>query len=293
MLILLLLGGTTLVAQQLAFEVASIRKSQPITPDLIASGIRIGMKVENDRVDIGFVSLKGLLMYAFEAKDFQISGPEWMSERFDVVAKLPQGSTRAQVPMMLVHLLEERFQMKVHKESKNLPVYVLTQAKSGIRFKESAPAPIKVEEPKTAGVAPTTVKRTTDGDIIQGSSAGALRRTFGPNGIHLEWDRITMQGFADALSDMLGTQVIDNTGLTGTYQLSFDMTTPEAVRAARSRIIDTDPAAAPHDDGEPRASDPGGNIKQSVQQLGLRLEKATAPIDYIVVDHLEKSPTEN
>lgn len=293
-LVLLFMGGVALVAQQPEFEVASIRKSQSITPDLIASGLRIGMKVENGRVDIGFVTMKGLLMYAFEAKEFQIAGPEWMEQRFDIVAKMPEGSTREQVPGMLRRLLEERFQMKVHKESRDQPVYTLTQAKSGIKFKQAAPEPIKVEEPRIAGVGPTTVKRTADGDVTQGSSTGALRRTFGPNGIHLEWDRITLQAFADMLSTMLGTQVIDKTRLTGTYQLGFDMTTPEAVQAAKSRRTETEPVAAPsQDNGESRASDPVGNIIQSVQPLGLRLEKGTAPIDYFVVDHLEKSPTEN
>ena len=292
--ILWLLIGVALFAEEPSFEVASIRKSQPITPELIASGLRIGIKIENGRVDIRSVTITGLLMYAFEVKDFQIAGPEWMEQRFDVVAKMPEGSRPEQVPAMLKRLLEERFHMQVRQELRNQRAYTLTKAKSGIRFRQATSAEIKAQTSEVAGVRPTTIKPTIDGDLIQGGSPGTLRRTFGPNGIRLEWDRITLAEFAETLSTMLGSPVLDKTGLSGEYQLSFEMTTPEAIQAARNRPLGEETrGTASQDKGDISGSDPFGNIRQAVQQMGLRLEKTLAPIDYIIVGHLDKIPAEN
>ena len=91
-------------ATALSFEVASIKPSQEITPALgkavIASGkLHIGMSVDAARVEIGFMSLADLIPIAFAVKPYQVSGPEWMKvQRFDILAKMPDGATKEQVP---------------------------------------------------------------------------------------------------------------------------------------------------------------------------------------------------
>src|SRR5581483_4291216 len=164
-LCVLALGGAMLFSQQPRFEVAAIHQSPPLR----GSSVRIGIKVENGRVDIGFVTLKGLIMYAFAVKDFQVVVPDPMSDRFNIVAAMPKGSTREQAPAMLRTLLIERFHMRVHKEPRERTVYTLVQAQSGIKFKPAAPESVTQDQPKIAGVVPTTVKRTASGDSFQGT----------------------------------------------------------------------------------------------------------------------------
>jgi uncharacterized protein (TIGR03435 family) len=282
------LGGAMLFSQQTQFEVAAIRPSPPLT----ASGVRIGIKVENGRVDIESVTLKGLIMYAFDVKDFQVAGPEPLSERFNIVASMPKGSTKEQAPAMLQALLAERFRMRVHKEPRQRTVYALLQAQPGIKFKAAAPESVEEDQPRVAGVTPTTVKPTASGDSFKGTPNGTLRRTFGPDGIHLEWDATTIGGFAEMLSSILGTTVSDRTGLEGRYQLWFDMRTPDAIQAAKEAAAQSGSTASSGDGGFV-AMDAETNAMQGVKALGLRLEKEKVLTDYIVVDHIERTPTEN
>jgi uncharacterized protein (TIGR03435 family) len=101
-----------------------------------------------------------------------------------------------------------------------------------------------------------------------------------------------MGGFAEMLSSILGTTVFDKTGLEGRYQLWFDMTTPEAIQAAKQFAAGRgDPM--PPGDGDVIATDAETNAIQGVRALGLRLGKGKALVDYIVVDHIEKTPAEN
>src|SRR5215470_18005259 len=132
-------------ATALSFEVASIKPSQEITPALgkavIASGkLHIGMSVDAARVEIGFMSLADLIPIAFAVKPYQVSGPEWMKvQRFDILAKMPDGATKEQVPEMLQALLGERFKLKVHRENRDYAVYGLVVGKGGSKLKETPP----------------------------------------------------------------------------------------------------------------------------------------------------------
>jgi len=91
-------------------------------------------------VDYGNVSLKDVLATAYAVKRYQITGPSWLdSERYDITAKLPDGVSRDQVPVMLQALLTDRFKMSIHKESKEEPVYALTVGKNGPKLTKSAP----------------------------------------------------------------------------------------------------------------------------------------------------------
>src|SRR5215831_13750982 len=123
-----------------AFEVASIKPSEPITPAMIASGkLHAGMKTDNARVDIGNFPLMQLICKAYDVKMYQVQGPPWLmsGQRFDIVANMPPGSTKEQVPQMLQALLAERFKLVVHRDSKEQTVYGLVVGKGGIKMKES------------------------------------------------------------------------------------------------------------------------------------------------------------
>lgn len=99
------------------------------------------------------LSLKLYLQMAYSLKNYQISAPDWMtSERWDITAKLPDGSDRKQIPEMLQALLRDRFRIKMHREPKELPVYGLIIGKGGLRLSESLADPTVGSEPSTRSV---------------------------------------------------------------------------------------------------------------------------------------------
>lgn len=115
----ILLGATVGVAQnptRPGFEVASVRPSPAGGPP---QGVMAGLRIDGAQVRTTFLTLKDYIGMAYRLKLYQISGPDWVgTDRFDVAATLPDGSLPAQVPEMMQTLLEERFQLKFHRESK-------------------------------------------------------------------------------------------------------------------------------------------------------------------------------
>ena len=126
----------------LTFDVASIRPAQLPKPD--AQG-RIFMRgpsggpgtKDPGRINYPYTTLKSILMTAYNVKNYQISGPGWLdSEHFDITATMPPETTREQFQIMLQNLLRDRFQMVIHREKKELPLYSLVVTKAG-KLKES------------------------------------------------------------------------------------------------------------------------------------------------------------
>src|ERR1017187_9580473 len=120
-----------------AFEVASVKPVEP-SPDG-----RVIRRLGGDpgMVDYKNFTLKILLARAYGLKDYEITGPDWLdTEGYDVLAKVPAGVPQDQIPAMLQALLADRFQIKFHKETKTLPVYVLAVAKGGPKLKDTDPA---------------------------------------------------------------------------------------------------------------------------------------------------------
>ena len=303
----LVLAAGAAVGQTATFEVASVKPAAPLDRSQILSGqMHVGMKIDAARVDIGFMSLAELIRVAYRVKPYQISGPDWMaSERFDVLAKLPEGASREQVPEMLQALLAERFKLTVHRESKEHAVYALVVGKNGPKLKESPPdadAPAGGGTPAAADDANPQVRVSGRGEntqvSISGGQIGTAHMSMGPGGtMHLEAPKMNMAAFADTLSRFFDRPVVDLTELKGTYQVALDLSMEDLRNAARSAGLmglgmggGRDGARPPSD----AASDPGGlSIFAAVQQLGLKLEPRKTPLDLIVIDHLEKTPTEN
>lgn len=311
-------AAAILCGQSPAFEVATIKLAPQLTPELIVAGkMRVGMRTDAGRVEFGFMSLKDLIQQAYDVKPFQVSGPDWMTaQRFDVVAKLPEGATKEQVPHMLQALLAERFGLAVRRDSKELPVYALMVGKGGSKLKESPrestpgaeTPPVKPEGGFVVGAGDkqVVVKQSGQGSFVaSGGRDGAVRMTMGGGGtMRMEADRMTMARLAEMLTSMLDRPVVDRTGLSGNYQVALELAMQDMMQAA-SRVGIGAPGLAPRPGAGgtgggagaaaiPAASDPsGGSIFNSVQQLGLKLEKEKAPFETIVVDRLEKNPTDN
>jgi uncharacterized protein (TIGR03435 family) len=227
-------------------------------------------------------------------KRFQISGPSWLeTERFDITAKVPDGTPREQVPLMLQQLLIERFKMAIHKEKKEMPVYALVVGKGGPKLQKSedAPAPPPAG-PDGPGEAAGRGGRGPGG--FPGGGRGMIRLMPGK----MDAKQINLGSFADMLSNMLDRPVIDETKLEGTYDISMDISMEEMGLMRGMRMGPppqhegvagaAGPAAGPAPD-----STPGTSIFTAVQQLGLKLEPRKAPVDLVVIDRSEKVPTEN
>src|SRR5689334_20347923 len=117
---------------KLEFEVASIK---PVSDQTPVDGVQVGLHVDGSQVRYNFLSLKEYIAQAYQVKLYQVSGPDWLAgQRFEIAAKLPDGSKISQVPEMLQNLLADRFALKLHRDSKEFPVYALEVAKSGLKM---------------------------------------------------------------------------------------------------------------------------------------------------------------
>ncbi len=224
------------------FEAASVRPSQPADRGTDSADLP-GRYTATNR------TLRDLIREAWNIRDYQISGPDWLgAERFDIVAKFPLSATEKQLGAMKQSLLTERFGLRVHTETRNLPVYGIVIAKAGIRFH-----PAKPDAPSR--------------NLMNG----------GRGSYDMRATRKTMVDLAEALSYFADRPVEDMTGLTGTYDYTLRWMREDAQASANEagqKVLPTMPIAME-------------------EQLGLRLEPRSAPIDMLVIDHVEKTPTEN
>jgi uncharacterized protein (TIGR03435 family) len=238
--------------------------------------------------------LIGLIAQAYDVKRFQVSGPGWMeSTRFDISAKVPAGTTKEQFRLMLQNLLAERFHMALHREKKDMPMYELVVAKGGPKLQESAPVD---ETPAKDAPPPEPPKMDKEGfPVLPAGRPGGMLMGIGPGGrARLQAMGQTMDEFINMLSNHLDRPVTDGTGLKGKYdfRLSF------AMDMAMGRGMMMGPMPPPPGDGGPAAAapdgDPGPTLFTALQeQLGLRLEAKRGPVEILVIDRMEKTPTEN
>ena len=310
---LLLLAAAAAMAQAPAakpqFEVATIKPAPPLNPAMIAAGkMHVGMSVDAARVDIGFLSLNDLIMLAYKVKQHQLVGPDWMkNQRFDILAKMPEGATKEQVPEMLQGLLAERFGLTFHKEMKEQSVYGLVVAKGGPKLKESsteAEAPPKAEEKggNTINFGGGQIRQSGNSMVMKANDQpGSTKMTMADGKMKMESTKVKMDAFAEMVSRFVGKPVVDMTELKGSYDITLEISMAEMMALAQKAGMNVPGmmggAPAGGDAGRPAdaASDPttGGSVFASIQQLGLKLETRKAPFDTIVVDKLDKMPTDN
>jgi uncharacterized protein (TIGR03435 family) len=284
-------------AESPAFEAAVIKPSAPPT------GGRMFMRMtggpgHGDPAQITYVNvtLKMVLTTAYGVKQYQISGPPWLdTERFDITAKIAPGATEAQFKLMLQNLLAERFGMKLHHETKDLPVFALVVGKNGPKMTESKPDPERdaILKGLADGGPPPAPGRGGRG----GGNFGT-RIMFNGGRMHLEANYQTMGNLCDMLSNQLGLPVEDHTGLTAHYDLALDFMPDMRVVAVPPGMPMPMPPPGGGDGGGGGAAgaseSSGPTLESAVQeQLGLKLERRKGPADFLVIDHMEKTATEN
>src|SRR5262245_40402076 len=168
---------------------------------------------------------------AYRVRTSQVIGPDWMaSTRFDVDAKLPPRSTADQISQMLQALLAERFGLKQHREQKEMPMYALIVGKPPLKLKESPRVPdTSGRNEALVNVAVVVSAAGTAVDLGHGSS-------YTLTGGKFEGKRFSTELLASTLERYCDRPVIDMTGLAGTYDVTFEVSSEESqvlgVRAA-------------------------------------------------------------
>jgi uncharacterized protein (TIGR03435 family) len=252
------------------FAVASVKPNK--TGCCMVGGVGNGAGGGRD------VTLKFLLAFAYRLQQFQIfGGPKWIgSDRFDVEGKAEDPKADYdQLRLMLQSLLQDRFKLKLHRETKESPVYALVVAKGGPKLKMSSDQ----ISPDVNGPVPPGA----------GPNRGGIRGGEG----NLIGNAVTLPWFATSLSQRVDRLVIDKTNLAGRFdiQLRWAPGPGESLLDSGGNRI---PTAIIDMNGQTLTADPSGpSIFSAIQeQLGLKLESAKAPVDVLVIDHAEQ-PGEN
>jgi uncharacterized protein (TIGR03435 family) len=228
--------------------------------------------------------MKAMLLTAFDAKNYQISGgPMWLdTERYDVIAKIPEGATKDQVSLMWQNLLAERFGLKVHHEPKEFQVEELVVAKGGPKLKETswdAATPLPPGPPQMK-----------NGDVLSpGVVSTILPRPSGASA-HTVAKAQPISKLTEMLSNQLGHPVLDKTGLNGRYDFTLDY----ALNLNGFQLPPSPPGTPGPGGAGDSAADPRPDLAAAVgQQLGLRLVGGRTKLDIVVIDKIEKTPTQN
>jgi uncharacterized protein (TIGR03435 family) len=309
----------------LEFDVATVKPAAPLDLQRMAADIqagkmpRLGPHIDASRAEFTYMSLKDLIVYAYTVKPYQIDGPSWLAEqRFDIEAKIPDGGTKDQAPAMMQSLLAERFKLAVHRDHEEHKVLALVVGKGGPKLKESpappppaaADAPLKPGETKIdTEDGPMKITRNGDGSMkIDMGARGTMteKLDMSTQSLHIESSMVTMDGFADMLTNMMqmggsgGPQVVNMTGLKGNYQVALDLALADLMAMARASGMNLPGAAggagAQTEAPANAASDPQGagqGVYSSVEQMGLKLEERKATVERLIVDHAEKTPSED
>ncbi len=278
-----LLNGVTLRAQTvsptLRFEVASVRLAQPGG----GGGIRTsGIPGPNNKDPGRFtahVTLLNLVLIAYDIPIYRLSDPDdRLMPLVEVQAKMPVDTTREQFNVMLQNLLADRLGLKVHWTSKEIEMYALVVAKGGPKFKLAAPDSPQASDdaskngnPNRVGPNGFPIPPSGNGPWV-GAAPGGMMGMRGHNE--------TAAGMARGIGiRTLNGPLTDATGLPGKY----DYTIFWSMQATMDVLS-----------GRPALDPDGLTIFDAVQdQLGLKIEKRKGPVQMLVVDHVEKKPTEN
>jgi uncharacterized protein (TIGR03435 family) len=273
---------TTLGAQDVRgrpqFVVASVRpvtKSQiddPAIAKLFQEARRNTLRggeitiTGSDRVHLDDWPLLDLIAAAYDVRISQVSGPAWLSDKsFDIEALVPVGTQKGELNAMLQSLLEERFALRVHRITQTKQGYALIVGKGGPKL---TPAELPRDPfQKLNG-------KEQDGQAMQGLMATTkqMKSTLnndksGAGFTVSSWSSITLEELAHRLDQFTKAPVVDETGLTGKYSMTIE--------------ISNDPYGS------------GNTIFDAIEDLGLKLKPHKVPIETVIVDQASKAPTAN
>jgi uncharacterized protein (TIGR03435 family) len=253
---------------RLAFDAASVRENK-------SGGEQGFLLPQGSQLNAQNYRLRQLIQYAYRVQPFElVGGPDWLdSARFDIIAKAPFEPKRAPVgappgemEQMVQTLLTERFSLRVHRETREMPVYALVLARRdgqiGPRLRREADVCTVLRNAMARGEKPADMPPRADGRPACGMMGGGGRFFAGG---------ITLAMLASVLSREAARMVVDRTGLSGFFEAEIEFAADALTNAASER-----PSL----------------FTALEEQLGLRLEPARGPVEVLVIDRVER-PTEN
>lgn len=279
-----------------SFEVASVRSNKNgMTSPMMARMLPSRFEATN-------MPARMLLLQAYRLPNYQIQGgPGWLdTDRYDIAAKAPDGSQPDQLMLMIRALLIERFKLVAHRETKESPVYALVMARSdgklgpkltkttddcdAIMAERRASARARGPGPGPGpgpGAGRFTPPGPNDRPVCTVNMFPSPRSAGGPPLLVMRAGGQTMESLARTLSGFVNRQVIDRTGLTGLYDYELEY--------SPLRTLNTAPLTAPPNGQAPAAPiDDAPTVFETVQQLGLKLESTKGPVEYLVIESMEK-----
>ena len=273
----LIIAATTLAlfgqqAPRPQFEVASVK---PALPESV-----MWLRPLPGRLTAS-ATLQMLIQNAYAVQPFQIEGgPGWIdSDRFEIEAKADGNATRDQMFLMLQSLLEQRYQLRFHREMRQLPVYVLVAPTGGLKL-PSAQAAACVEP------TPDTPPDWAGGRMVPPQArpapparCGAVRVMLEPAGAQMQGAKIPASELARTLSLVMDRTVIDRTGFGGLFDLQMTFLPDESTPAM---------PPPPPDVAAALESKTPSILSALQEQLGLKLESTRGPVEVIVIDHAER-----
>jgi uncharacterized protein (TIGR03435 family) len=247
-------------APTLEYEVATIKPNK--------SDVAPAALTTDDGVDMRNIPLRILLGVAFGMSADRITGgPEWINENYDVTAKMEPDVADALKKLnpldrrdarlrMFQALLTDRFKIAYHRDTKELPVFLLVVAKGGPKLQEGKPA-------------------DASPDVAGSTGTGTLQ--FGQNGL-MTFKAMPLSSLLLVLSQQVGRTVLDKTGLTGRYDFTWNFNQSAAPGGGRGGAS---PSASPD-------SEPPSIFTVLQEELGLKLDSGKGPVEIIVIDHIER-----
>jgi|HubBroStandDraft_1064217.scaffolds.fasta_scaffold170609_1 uncharacterized protein (TIGR03435 family) len=266
--------STALFGQLAEFEAASVRPHAAGVPGTYPPTGGVGTN-DPERIVYNGFTLGALLLPAFGVNhSYRILGPDWLNgdqDRYDVAAIIPAGATKEQFSLMLQRLLVERFQIASHWEKKEVSGYGLLVGKNGPKMNASGSKENGIGGPQE-GTAKSECSKLHVG------KSPDVQVSASPKGVCFVAVQQPMSRLADFLDGTLTRPVADRTGLTGLYDFALFYSVEGTFM---DRTLRPDSEGAPY-------------VVTAVQeQLGLKLEPQKARIDVLVVDRVNKKPTEN
>lgn len=304
-------AGLQTSGAKLEFEVASVK---PSTHGPGADGICRGGPGYGDPglFACSYVELQRIIRIAFGLRAFQVVAPDWtQNQRFDLQARVPPGATKEQFEAMLQNLLIERFHLAFHREPREAARYELRVADGGPKLKEArepaAPPDPASPDPASpnAGEPPDLRARKNtpldkDGYPIrrtpQPGMGATLSRVDGRTRFYQPHGPVG--GLLPMLEMTLDKPVVDATGLKGTYEIEIYWVGESLIGGqTRAAMAQARANAGVSPAAQETAPDPGPSgptIQQALRdQLGLKLELKKGPVEMLVVDRVDRVPTEN
>ncbi len=247
-------------ASALRFEVTSVKEAKTMPAPGELAGIRA---MAGGTYLARYVTLKSMIREMYKITGVQIAGgPNWIdTARFDVTAKAEHPDTIGNLNIMFQYMLADRFKLQFHRETRTLPVSVVTVDKNGSKMKVN-PSPQRFEVP------------------IELSRAATASTSLTFTGLHIDMEYLCWWlGLMINRFHGVDRPVVDRTGLKGFYDFTLTFV--------------PDPSGRTGPNGEPVASFEGSNLAEALrEQLGLKLENAKSPVQVFIIDRVEK-PSEN